>query len=272
MKISAKSLIFSHPKCYANRLNNCSTKISGEHIISNNILELFEHNKRVKLAGFSWMEKESFNLLSRKSLTANILCTDHNHALSPYDTEAGRLFRSIKEFDKDFNNEVPSSEYVKLNGLYIEKWMLKIVCGMIASNQMRMGGEKIAPVMKDVYLDLLFNNKPWEEHWGFYFKIPEKTEVQKYDCMSFMPMLSTNEVKAAEFLIDNFKFYLILGKPDDPTYWGFHRLNKIHFSKATVTKTLEFDWDDTKYSKEIELKRVSSSKNPPQEWDNWMNK
>ena len=116
---------YSHQKCYAHGTNNCSQKISGEHIISNNILEQFEHNKTVKLSGHPWIESQSFNLLSRNSLVSNILCTDHNSALSPYDSEAGKLFKCIKDFDENFNNENPKQEKLILNGEFIEKWMLK---------------------------------------------------------------------------------------------------------------------------------------------------
>lgn len=263
---------FSHPKCYANKTNNCSTKISGEHIISNNILELFEHNKTVKLTGLPWIENKTFNLLSRNSLVSNILCSDHNNALSAFDNEAGKLFRCIKEYDNDFNNSNPKEEYLKLNGHFIEKWMLKIVCGLIASKQVASNGVKINPIMKDVYIDLLFDNTTWGEHWGLYFKIPDGNQIHKYDCMSFMPITGNNEIKAAEFLINNFKFYLLLGNPDIPESWGIHRLNKIHLTNKKVVKTIELEWNDKKFNKWIELTRAATTTESPTEWDEWMKK
>ena len=126
---------YSHPKCYAKSLNNCSTKISGEHIISNNILEIFERQNGVKLAGLPWMDHQVFNLLSRKSLVSNVLCTFHNEFLSPFDMAAGNLFRCLNDFDTDFNSNNPKSDHRIIKGEYIEKWMLKIVCGIVASNQ-----------------------------------------------------------------------------------------------------------------------------------------
>ena len=263
---------YSHPKCYANTTNNCSTKISGEHIISDNILKLFEYNKTVKLTGLPWIEHKEFNLLSRNSLVANILCTDHNEALSPYDTEAGKLFRCIKEYDNDFNKSDSKNEHLKFNGHHIEKWMLKIVCGLIASKQIASQGTRTNAIMKDTYIDLLFNNANWQEHWGLYFNIPDGNKIHKYDCISIVPLSANNEVKAAEFLINNFKFYLVLGKPDKPDLWGIHRLNKIHFTNKNVFKTIELEWTNKKYNKYIFLTRTASTTQPPDEWEKWMKK
>jgi hypothetical protein len=263
---------YSHPKCYAKKTKNCSTKISGEHIISDNILELFEHEKKVKIAGLPWNEHQKFNLLSRKALVANILCTDHNNALSPYDTEAGKLFRCIKEFDSDFNNIMPKSEYLKLNGHYIEKWMLKIVCGLIASKQISLNGIKTNPIMKDIYIDLLFNNANWPKHWGLYFKIPDDNQIHKFDCVGIVPLIGNNEVKVAKFLFNNFKFNLVLGNPDQPDFWGIHRINKIHMTDGNITKTITFEWENPKFNNCVTLKRTRTTRELPVDWDEWMKK
>ncbi len=194
---------YSHNKCFANVTAKCSTKISGEHIISGNILRVFEHDKTVKLTGLPWIEKHTFNLLSRKSLVANILCEYHNRKLSPFDSEVGKLIRCIKEFDADFNNPSPKSEERRFKGEYLEKWMLKTICGFIASNQISENNLKKPVKLKDIYVDILFNNEKFPEEWGLYFKIPENNEIHKFDFISFLPMTGDGEVKCAEFLFNN---------------------------------------------------------------------
>jgi hypothetical protein len=40
----------------------------------------------------------------------------------------GRFFRTILDFDEDFNRDTPKEELAVFSGEDIEKWMLKTVC------------------------------------------------------------------------------------------------------------------------------------------------
>lgn len=263
---------FSHKKCYANKTAKCSTKISGEHIISDSILREFEHNNTVKITGLPWIEKQTFNLLSRKSLVANILCENHNSELSPFDNEVVKLIRCIKEFDSDFNNPNPTNAKRQFKGEYIEKWMLKTICGLIASNQISQDNQRNQVKLKDIYIDILFNNKKFPEGWGLFFKIPDNNEIHKFDCVSFMPMIGEGEIKCAEFLFHNFRFYLILGKPTDPTLWGFKHIFQIRLTDGKATKTIELHWDNLEDNLMVELTRSKSTSNFPSNFEEWMKK
>ena len=262
----------SHQKCYANGTAKCSKKISGEHIISDNILKIFEHNKTVKLTGLPWIEKQTFNLLSRKSLVANILCEYHNRELSPFDNEVGKLVRCIKEFDADFGNESPKNEKRQFKGELIENWMLKTICGFIASNQISQNNQRQLVKLKDIYIDILFNNKSFPKDWGLYFKIPVNNKIHKFDCISFLPMTGEGEIKCAEFLFNNFQFYLLLGEPDDPKLWGIRHLFQICLTDGLATKTIEFHWDDLEDNLMIQLTRQKTTFNFPDDWEDWMKK
>jgi hypothetical protein len=261
---------YSHQKCYAKKTAKCSTKISGEHIISDNILKQFEHNKTVKFTGLPWIEKHTFNLLSRKSLISNILCEHHNRLLSPCDNEVGKLIQCIKEFDADFNSQEPKSETRQFKGEYIEKWMLKTACGFIASNQIAENNQRKPVALKDIYVDILFNNAEFPKNWGLYFKVPDNNQVHKFDCVSFLPMTGDGEVKCAEFLFNNFKFYLILGQPDDPNFWGFRHLFQIRLTDGRATKTIELHWDNLNDNLMIELTRHKTTNEYPENWEDWM--
>lgn len=257
---------YSHPRCYASCTNDCSTKISGEHYISDNILGDFEENKTVKITGLSWIPRHTFAKTSRKSLQANILCDRHNSQLSQYDSEAGSFQRCFREFDEDFNNSSPKNETRIFNGDFIEKWMLKTACGMIASKQIP------DVILKELYVSILFNNVTWPESWGSYFKIPDDGLVQKFNSASILPMTGAGELKEAGFLFNNFAFNLILGKPSDPSKCGIFRIHKIHFTDGKITKTVELKWEDTKYTQEILLTRIGTTKEPPKEWDEYLKK
>jgi len=261
---------YSHPKCYAKKTGQCSSKISSEHLISDNILKIFEHEKTVKTAGLPWMPAESFNLFSRGSLVSNILCTNHNAALSNFDKEAGNLFRCIQEFDSNFNASEPISELRQFNGDYIEKWMLKTICGLIASNQIAQNGKRKRLKLEDIYVDILFNNAPWPDQWGLYFKVPDNNQIHKFDFVGIMPLIANDKIGAVEFLLHNFIFNLILGKPDKPDYWGTHRINKIELSNGTATKVIEFLWDGHQSNLSVHFTRQKTSDEFPPNFEDWM--
>ncbi|MBU1297791.1 MAG: hypothetical protein KKG06_11325, partial [Bacteroidetes bacterium] len=166
----------------------------------------------------------------------------------------------------------PINETRKFNGDFIEKWMLKTICGLIASNQIAVNSQRQNVVLKEKYVDLLFNNEEWPISWGLYFKLPENKQIHKFDCISVLPYTGNNEVKAAEFLFNNFVFNLSLGKPDKPELWGIHRVNKIHFTNGKVIKTIELEWNDLKYDKWVSLTRTTTTTQTPSDWKDWMKK
>ncbi|PKL85774.1 MAG: hypothetical protein CVV22_06360 [Ignavibacteriae bacterium HGW-Ignavibacteriae-1] len=263
---------FSHNKCYAQKTINCSTKISREHYFSNNILKNLEVNNKVKIIGLPWQEKETFNLIPKSNLVSNILCTTHNTLLSPFDDEMGRFHRIIIKFDEDFNLDNPKNDLSVFCGEDLEKWMLKTACNFIASNQIYRGGVKSNYMLKDEYIDILFNDKPFPENWGMYFKIPENKPIQKFKSISFRSITGNNELQAVEFLINNFKFYLVLCQPANPSLFGKYRPRGMQFYEGDIKKTIEICWQDEKYNEGIFLERKGTARGEPKEWDDYLKK
>lgn len=263
---------YSHEKCYARKTANCSTKISREHFISNNILKDLELNGKVKIVGLPWQEKEKFDLLSRNNLASNILCTTHNEFLSPFDSSIGRLSKTLLKFDEDFNLNNAKEDLAIFSGEDLEKWMLKTACAFIASNQITENGLKISCELKDIYIDILYNDQPFPDKWGMYFKIPDDKRIQKFHSISFMSMTANSELKAAEFLVNNFKFYLVLGTPDRPSDFGIYRPRGIQLAKGNIKKRIEICWQDKKYNEGIFMERLESTNEPPKEWDEYLKK
>lgn len=261
---------YSHKKCYAKNTGHCSTKISSEHLISDNILKVYEYNKTIKSAGLPWMQENTFSLLSRNNLVSNILCTNHNAALSKFDTEAGDLLRCISEFDLAFNDPEPTNEIKQFNGGYIEKWMLKTMCSLIASNQIILNSQRKSIILKDIYVDILFNNASWPDQWGLYFKVPDNNQIHKFDFISIIPITIKDEIDSVEFLLNNFTFYLILGSPPHPNYWGIHHINKIQLTDGIVTKTIEFLWENVQSNLAVQFTRAKTSDEFPPNFEEWM--
>src|SRR5205809_280987 len=91
---------FSHPKCYASKLNNCSSKISREHFVSHAILRAIGASGPVLTKGLRWQSGSTEQFIPTSRLASNVLCQKHNSALSRLDDEATSLFTFLQDFHK----------------------------------------------------------------------------------------------------------------------------------------------------------------------------
>lgn len=81
-------------ECWAKQLGGCAGGISGEHLISKCVLA-----PETTLSGL-WSEQPI--TLRRESITANILCREHNWKLSALDSEAGQTIQKLEEISSLF--------------------------------------------------------------------------------------------------------------------------------------------------------------------------
>jgi hypothetical protein len=118
---------YSHSKCYLRFTNDCSSDITKEHYISDSLLKLLEQGNTVKISGLRWIEKETFKLISRKSLTAHILCAKHNNGLYDLDTEMVYFFKAAKQIEEALKNQ-KTRGYLEfsLDGHKIERWLINV--------------------------------------------------------------------------------------------------------------------------------------------------
>ncbi|MGO8791214.1 MAG: hypothetical protein ACLQVL_28050 [Terriglobia bacterium] len=132
---------FTHDRCYLSPTDNCGTKITKEHFISRNILERittstlkFENAKHF-FGGKSTVE------IGIDAFSAKVLCDAHNSALSALDTEAGSAFSKIEDLYLDIKRiseaeRVFRSFYLS-SGIDVERWMVKVYCGLVAAAKIR---------------------------------------------------------------------------------------------------------------------------------------
>jgi hypothetical protein len=109
----------SHPKCLLNCTNDCSDKISGDHIVSQAVLKVI-NKKEIFISTSKFSRKHSLS-----SLITNRLCTRHNSALSPIDSEAARLFRAFTAIHESLSGEKECQKLFLFHGEDLERWMLK---------------------------------------------------------------------------------------------------------------------------------------------------
>lgn len=103
--------------CWASVLRDCARGSSREHYISDGIFD----GQQVTAIGLSWCRHVPMTI-GLKSAVAKILCGKHNSALSPFDTEAGKLSRFLQT---NILHHPLEEGTISLNGSLLEKWALK---------------------------------------------------------------------------------------------------------------------------------------------------
>ncbi len=133
----------SHQKCYLNFTKNCCSKISGEHYISKNILEIYAG---LTISGMPWQKPGVIEPYNANNLTANVLCRRHNTALPPLDAAAGHFFREIFKATQHAQKRSVSnrSKNFLVSGDAIELWSLKAMLGLRHAKIARTAGATTA--------------------------------------------------------------------------------------------------------------------------------
>jgi hypothetical protein len=174
---------YSHARCYARSLDDCSTKISREHYISAGLLSELEQSPLVVGLPFA---KEEGRRMSVASLTSKILCERHNNALSPLDTEALSAFRALRRFEAAYRDSEPIVEFdaVLVNGPRLEAWLLKTAFGFLAAGLVELEGEKVGEWRDradDLLLGVLFGEAAMPNTWGLWLVPPNRPQAALAD-------------------------------------------------------------------------------------------
>jgi hypothetical protein len=161
----------SHPGCYMNWTNNCSPKISGEHFISETVLEIL-NPKSLRIGGLAWIPVGETRDLPLQALKANVLCERHNSAWSQLDQMAGQFFRALREVYDDLMRPSLSRKPIwhLFSGEELELWLLKSILGLFHADVLTKAGSKIADVqtIMNSAIEAAYANSGLMEPCGLY--------------------------------------------------------------------------------------------------------
>jgi len=133
---------FAHEKCYASPLKGCGQKITREHFLSRNILEKVVPTSTVRFenAGHFFGGKNQVDI-SIDDFSSKVLCDSHNSALSVLDTAAKNAFSTIEKIGhaalRKNAPESPERSFHLSSGIDMERWMIKVYCGLVAAKKIR---------------------------------------------------------------------------------------------------------------------------------------
>lgn len=242
--ISKKVEGYSHPKCYLSHTKGCATKITGEHCISHNLLNKIEKkNKTIDIMGLSWLPKDNLKSIGKSSLVSNVLCENHNSALSPLDAAIGDLVEAIGNIDAEFIKENSSELNYIVCGSDIERWILKTILGLVKSGQITQEN-KSQFLLKEKCIDLLCLPKArWPLGWGLYVSIPS-TPIYHSSSFELIPKsnIATGELLQLGLKLNGIEMNFLMGKPDNPKSFGLFRPKSLVFKKDLVVSEISLNW------------------------------
>jgi hypothetical protein len=187
---------FGHPNCYAQALNDCSTTISGEHWVSETILESVEHGRGRKSRGvrtrnLAFQQRDVRQMFGIGSLKANILCTNHNSRLSPLDCCGKAMFDAMETVHYECETPDASTDVISVDGDLFERFLLKVMCGGLFSGNLRHSSFSMKGQLPPLqWLKTLFDGAAFPARHGLYYMPKVDLIVANHDVLDFSPFFS----------------------------------------------------------------------------------
>jgi hypothetical protein len=146
-KLDVKKTTTANTSCYLSSMYNCSTKITREHFVSRNILERVTKDKLTFENATHFFGGKNRVDISIDGFAAKVLCDNHNSALSLLDAAAGATFQRIEELTEDIGRVgrgYNRNSFHVASGIDMERWMIKVFCGLVAAGKIRSASGRIA--------------------------------------------------------------------------------------------------------------------------------
>jgi hypothetical protein len=149
--------------CYARALGDCGGGPSREHYISESLLHYLNRDNDLRVSGLPWVKGQE-RIVPPNALASRMLCNRHNSALSTLDAIAVRLFQAFDEGRAAGSGQ----QLIHLfSGHDLERWLLKILCGVVSSKSVSVDGE-VNLSIPEYWLRILFGEAEFPGEQGLY--------------------------------------------------------------------------------------------------------
>jgi hypothetical protein len=171
--------------CWARARGSCDGGMSGEHLISECVLP--------EKVTFSGLWSESPIELPRERLVANILCRDHNTALSPVDAAGGRFIEVLEECQQLFDSRraAPAAPWDEktftVDRLLLERWLVKTALNIGVAGKRTIGPDATIEPRRDL-VDFVFDGGDLPEGIiiGWVANVGDNVEIRRNYAVTFI--------------------------------------------------------------------------------------
>lgn len=253
-------------RCYMNELGSCVGPISGEHLISQSVIEVLKGDGGFSISGVPWLEKGEEKIIGAQSLRANCLCTKHNSALSPIDAVARHFFASLKAF---LEADAAEPRMALISGHDLEVWLLKTAKALAVSGNLARGDEKLSGAFAQDHALIAMLDDPaaWPESAGLYCLMSEGDMILNHSRFQLVPWLNeAEEIVALQVSILGLIFLLLLEPLDIaifPTLANArYRPSRIEIRHPASESWVSLSWQD---GREHDVLRVEFVRDVPRD-------
>ncbi len=219
----------SNPKsetcCWAACLGNCSTAISGEHLISESLWKTpKKKNPMLRIEGFPWCQNQGQSI-GLSSFVANILCKKHNSDLSALDTSALRFATDLRDAAKlcrqrsaePSNKRWEFKEYNSSDARHLERWFLKTALNLahVGVGALTQAQQRYLPPQRLVRMAYGIDQIEYPN--GLYAMATLSEGVRDFDVIQFAPIWREQQFEGGLFMWRDFRFVLWCGDREVPS-------------------------------------------------------
>lgn len=241
--------------CYLAGCSDCEGGMSREHYISRSVLDLIFGDGPASIIGTPWARNGVDNV-SVSSLTAKILCQKHNNELTHLDSAAKDFFGAIQAAQLKLQAKTTVSTVARIDGDLLERWVLKLVAGMLVSGNFGRNGIKLLGEIPAIWRSIIMGC-PYPDFWGLYFSAPVGEFATAHKEFEVVPMSDLKgNVLAVKLAMARIPMFFALGKPDNPQGIGAYRPEGLTFHDQTVEHRILFAWNDGPWCKASTYQRL----------------
>lgn len=218
--IKRRNQTYSHPKCYLRGLGDCSEKISGEHHMSESILNLMNNGRPTRVRGYPFASGPIY--LSPAAQVSKVLCTFHNSDLSPLDEVGRAVYQAINDA---WHRQGPQK--IRVSGHDLERFFLQRLCAQHFGGVTALNGEHPHHTLDTGMVENMLIHNRWPAKAGPYIARPHvipdfEAQYPGYEFAPIFGQSATGEdiVVGCRYVFNGLFFFLLL----DPHYAPPHPL------------------------------------------------
>lgn len=235
-------------RCYMRELGSCVGPISGEHLISESVIEVLRGDGAFSISGLPWLKKGEEKILAPKNLRANCLCKKHNSALSPIDDAARYFFLSLKTY---LEADAGEPRHALISGHDLERWLLKTAKALAVSGNLTKGKERLSGAFArdHALIGMLDEPRNWPEGAGLYCLMNGGDLMVNHSRFQLVPWTNNrDEIIALQINILGFTFLLVLEPLNSEEYPllanAKYRPKRIEIVHPTSLSWVTISWQD----------------------------